>query len=508
MSNNGKTQAKFILDSLLSLLPNPKDNGNLDEILEKNYNSGIEMNNALSLFRNKMDLSQLPGMYKFDQSFLNKMRKLDTKGKESLIYQSTTWTRIPVIIKIPKKTEYHDEVIRSYYIGMAMNKLRYKVPNFVYTFGILTSIDKQIFVVTEAIKGETLDKLIEKLTFVEIINIFMQILFALEVAQRTNGFCHNDLHTENIILRPIKTPYNYTIVLDNNIYTLTAVKYIPVIIDYGLSSIYVGNTTIGPYHYITHGITPFPVQGVDMYKLLFHCYSRVKGELQRQIGSFFLLYGINDPYKILITDPSMLPVISKQYLKKVSYSISATYTPFEFCKWIIECSDYPKIDLVATARNVYFPLQGQLEKQQLEKIYLKSYIMTKYMDKITQMPTKVSEMKLIKNDRKMLEKYKKIVIPDETNVRELSKKICCINIDCANLDRKLIEQFCEITEFIQQLSPYLQYLYTIRELQFENIYEKFVSEFVVSPQYILFDKLSNLIEKTRRWCNTLKQACQ
>ena len=58
------------------------------------------------------------------------IRKVKTNNSESNIYRLDQ-----LILKIPKSALYHDNIIRSYYIGMMLNNLGCIVPNFVPILG-------------------------------------------------------------------------------------------------------------------------------------------------------------------------------------------------------------------------------------------------------------------------------------------------------------------------------------------------------------------------------------
>jgi len=326
---------KYILENIPSI---PRIRGSLHDF----ENALVNNSKADSIFNhllNEHGIRQKKGFYELSgrtlQLFLKSMDKIQVKSTESTVYTSNFISRkIPIIIKIPKKAIYHDGTIRAYYIGTEINKLKNIVPNFIYTLGIFITETNQVMVAYEYIKGESLEKVIKKLSFQEFLNIFIQILLALEIAQRNCSFCHYDLHLNNVIMKPISQPYSYTVVIDNKRYDIVAEKYIPIIIDFGLASAKIKNKIIGSYDYFKYGIMNYLIPGSDMYKFLFHSYARSNGDLQRQISSLFLFYGVHDPYKILIIPQDEIAVISKQYLKAVSTSEIAIWHPLKFLKWI------------------------------------------------------------------------------------------------------------------------------------------------------------------------------
>ena len=365
------------------------------------------------------------------------------------------------------------------------------LPNFADTMGIF-SYEKQVAVAQKYIPGETLETLLVKgkLTCKDFLNAFVQILFALEIAQRQYRFCHYDLHLKNIIMKPISKPYTYTIVIDTKRYDLIAEKYIPIIIDFGLASIHFEGITVGSHDFPQFGMMPYLIQGVDMYKFLFHAYAKSQGEIYRCVSSLFLFYGSYDPYRLLVTPVQKIPIISKTYLKKVSFSHAATYTPLEFVMWIVGFSEY-NIDIQTRNRDLYLPINKQIS---LPKI--SSYVMAKYSQKLSGTIEPIDE-KTIASDLEIFAGYKSIEIPDEIGVKDMSAIILSTEI------RKNTVEFS--VPFIDKMKPYLQCLYTIRELGLENMYNDFVDEFLNSRQYQVYQNISFLVDKTKRWSKTLEE---
>lgn len=438
-------------------------------------------------YAKKEGLTQKNGFFHLTEKIHKKMTKVKTDSLESNIYRLDNF-----ILKIPKSGQYHHNLIRSYYIGMILNNLRCIIPNFVSTLGIF-SYNKQVIVAQEYVQGETLENLIVKkvINFQEFLNIFIQILFALEIAQRQYRFCHYDLHLKNIIMKPMSKPYKYTVVVDTKKYELNAEKYIPIILDFGLASINVENKTIGSYNYQSYGVMPYLIQGVDMYKFLFHAYAK-SGHMFSEIASLFLFYGSYDPYKLLLTSTDKIPEISKSYLKKASFSRAATYTPYELFLWIKNFPDY-KITVIESDRDIYLPLQIQCNFTSKTN----SYIMNKYIEKISREPRETTE-KMIEDDIDILMQYKSIKLPDE---------IVCKDTIAETLNTYIGKTGIKLdSNFITEIKPYLQFLYTIRELQLETSYKNFVYDFLNSSQYKIYNRLSFDMEKASRWNKTLFEA--
>jgi len=433
-------------------------------------------------------IEQKNGYYILTENIAKNMKKIRTDGTESSIYRLDQF-----LLKIPKSSLYHQNMIRSYYIGTVLNNLKPIVPNFVRTLGIF-SYQKQIMVIQEYVEGETLENLLvkKKITFTEFLGFFIQILFALEIAQRQYRFCHYDLHLRNIIMRPIAKPYHYSIVIDTKRYDLVAEKYIPIIIDFGFASLTIDNHTVGSTDFPQYGMMPYLIQGADMYKFLFHSYAKADGDLQRQISTLFLFYGPYDPYRLLITPVEQIPEISKTYLKKVAFSQVATCLPLEMVLWVCASADY-KTNLKIQDRNISLPLQF---KQPLTFPKTTSYLAAKYIQKISGQNEEI-DRKLLQSDLEMLLRYKTVHLPEEFALKDQVAAVLSI---------KLGQEPAKMSRFTEQLKPYLQHLYTIRELDLGQEYASFVSEFLASPHYQLYNNVCLVVEKGHRWAETLQQS--
>ena len=139
---------------------------------------------------------------------------------------------------IEKTANLHEAFVNLYCI----NKLRKEIPNFSYCFGY--DSEKEI-VYTEMIQGDTLKEWLisDKFNFRVFLDILVQILLALEVAQQRFGFVHYDLTPWNIILKKVdrrEVIYNINSEVSYSVKT----TLIPVLIDTGRSHVVYKN-----YHY-------------------------------------------------------------------------------------------------------------------------------------------------------------------------------------------------------------------------------------------------------------------
>lgn len=544
------------------------------DVLTNNFKNGADMNAVVCMFDNlflSTAKSKQHGLFHLSvhvTKWVKKLEKIDIDSSAGFIYFSDILSDIKVIIKLPQDSEsdYYD-MIREYFIGVTeINKLRYTLPNFVYTFGaFICPMDKGVlckgeddsktipFVVFENIPGENMQKMLEdeKLDFHQYLGMFIQVLLALEVAQRTVGFCHFDLHTGNLMCRTIRDECKYSVPLDNMVYEVTAKEYLPVIIDFGLSTVKHNGNVVGSYTFPEHGMMHYMLPGVDMFKFLYYSCIFAQGNVQRQILNLMSFYGKDDPYKFLIGGDKSLDNANKEYAKKGSYSRVTTYTPLEFLNWILvqpEYQDIVPMYMTKKDRGIYVPLSfsttiqtyddmfKQSKKGREEAIKMvdkcvtsnSSYIMSKYslyvlrgynkQLKSKELKNKIKKMKdiisksrsnMINTDYKMLWEYKKLELPNIIKIQDDSKRILNIKINSKKLKTqkkqvlKLIERYFQNISFFTEILPYLQFMYTIKEIKSEKVYTKFLSSFLSSSQYKVYDQHHTSINRTFRWCHSL-----
>lgn len=260
---------------------------------------------------------------------MSQIKILDKKLKnsESIIYVIDKNT----ICKVPKNDNYNDNIIRSYYIGKVLNTLQYILPNFMKTYKLEKNKRGQFLLYTEYVNGKTFMEILNTLSFSDFLNIFLQILLALEVARQYYNFTHYDLHLSNIILKPLKTPLSYTVKINNKKYMFRTCKYVAIIIDFGYSYLQVNDEIICAEGLEQYGINSENSPSIDMYKLLFHSYIKSEGNLRKNILKLFYFFNEKDPYNILQTPFKKLNYIPDQYFKKV---FNLNYTPLDFIFWI------------------------------------------------------------------------------------------------------------------------------------------------------------------------------
>lgn len=172
------------------------------------------------------------------------------------------------------------EIIHEYLVGLTLNTLRSKTPCFMYTYGIFNcnipveeKVHREIdysnieeeekyitskeyilnypkknirlckgtvptpHLVTEYIKGISFTTFLKDIPdFDSLGKIVLMIFISLAIAYEEVGFTHYDLHANNIIIRELPEEKTFEFVHQNKSYVVKT-KYLPVIIDYGLSTV-------------------------------------------------------------------------------------------------------------------------------------------------------------------------------------------------------------------------------------------------------------------------------
>lgn len=210
------------------------------------------------------------------------------------------------ILKAPRKS--HDvDILHEYFVGLHTNSLRGDVPNFAYVMGgfqcarpiieddgdvatwcMNTNNDVNYILYENITPAVTMRAYCKDCTFSEWLDKYLQILYALAVANEKIDFTHYDLHPGNVLIRDISVssistsssslstgnkfsiPYN----TERNGIEYVVTDGIATIIDYDTAHVQVDGVHYGRYNFETHGVqsdAKFPLY--DAYKLLLGCMS-------------------------------------------------------------------------------------------------------------------------------------------------------------------------------------------------------------------------------------------
>lgn len=147
---------------------------------------------------------------------------------------------VDCVIKVTEDAAKAKEHVHDTFVGTkCINKLCQYYPNFVYTYGMYKK-KNYTCVILEYIKGMTLDRFIanDEFNMYDFLQIFVQILLSLQVAQNLYGFVHYDLAPWNIVIRSRKEiPIRSTYLINYKRAVTVSANMVPVLIDFGKSHV-------------------------------------------------------------------------------------------------------------------------------------------------------------------------------------------------------------------------------------------------------------------------------
>lgn len=176
---------------------------------------------------------------------------------------------------------------RDFVVGTVMaNSIRLQCPFFVYTLGAWREDAGSYCVLTDMVPGSVFAESIKTCSRVDFLNIFAQLLFALEVGQREFRFCHYDLHMRNVIVQRRTKPTVCSMGVYDYVFSY---EKAPVIIDLGMSFIETSDgQTVGPTHLEKFGILNKLRSGYDAFTFLLFAYKEMDDRrIIKKLLSFF-----------------------------------------------------------------------------------------------------------------------------------------------------------------------------------------------------------------------------
>ena len=526
----------------------------IDFVNDKKSMNGQYLKALVCLFNTFLDdTKNLEPISKID--FIKDIERIEIESAYSSVYiVDILSNNFKIIIKTSQQNILK-EVYREYYISIAgINNLRYKIPTFVYTFGIFKPYTdqikrlnlkitskyqdkikklnkKNIFIMNEQIIGVSMHKFIsdKNISVTEWLDIFIQLLISLEIAQRDIKFTHFDLHLDNILITKDKViPYELN--FDNYTYSINNTQYKPVIIDFGMSSITINGIQSGFVNrdlYILFGIAPFMVSGRDMHKILCNTFMMCNKKINNVIIDIYTnFYEINEDVDLFFEKEN------GNYGKKMDdkYAKSGTTnnkisskTPLMLINWLLtnykssittltkkERSNYINLDCCNYIEkyDTFFSLKEKISDniEHIEKCIskFKSFMLISYNIKLLieinnnlnndELNKKISILQsflnkkkyiYITNDLKMLNKCFDIKLPSKTVLDYFSRVITIDFKRKKNIDifRK---DFLLAYNFIIDLEPYIDIYYTILETKIYDEYKQWIDTFIKSDIWMYY----------------------
>lgn len=227
-----------------------------------------------------------------------------SRGGFGTVWKSeiATLENLAYIKTIIPGTERVQSLIHEFFIGNYLNKLRSKIPNFMYTYGLFNcSQIKRGIPCPDPISGKaaTQDYLIierinpgydvfsalrsDNLEFAGFMSAYLQVIASIGVAYQELNYTHYDLHTSNVLIQDIPSVHGFVYIpytLEGKTIYIKATR-IAKIIDYGKSHITITrNGKKFDFGYIpqdgTYGVRAFKSNPLhDIYKFT--------GKMLRQI---------------------------------------------------------------------------------------------------------------------------------------------------------------------------------------------------------------------------------
>lgn len=117
-------------------------------------------------------------------------------------------------------------------IHISLNYMKMKIPNFLYYYGTINykNISMKVY---ENHNFNSLNKLFWSLRIKDIINIFIQCVLSLKMANSYFNYIHGNLTCENIFIKELKTPINIEYKVNGKKYVITT-YYVAYIKNYDL----------------------------------------------------------------------------------------------------------------------------------------------------------------------------------------------------------------------------------------------------------------------------------
>lgn len=243
--------------------------------------------------------------------WITDINKIGGKSAEGMAFRLKSDNYPLYVIKVASNPT-DDKLAHEALVGMgALNTLRDRVPTFMHTYGAFmcsppvldengrvvawcSAKEQSItYLVLENISdAEPLNDIIKDLTPEEFLQIYLQVLNALNVAYKEFDYTHYDLHASNVLIQTL--PYMVSVPLYNPNGGVLYIKTnrLSRIIDFGMSHVYIQGQHFGRFDLEYAGINPdssFPMH--DAYKLLLFSYSAKSSSriasVVRTIYSFF-----------------------------------------------------------------------------------------------------------------------------------------------------------------------------------------------------------------------------
>lgn len=199
-----------------------------------------------------------------------------------VIHESFGNKRNILVVRKSGGPEEGPVLLNEYYMGIyCTNPMRCYIPHFAFYY--FANLDSTFYIYQEYIKdGITCDKYLNgNVNLEDFLSIYLQVLLALEFGQSYSLFSHNDLHAENLLLRPNTLQEKaISIPLYGKEYVFEKSNFVPTFIDFGYAT---GNFDATKIISVTDlfpqfGYFPFFISGSDMIKITVTVFIKMYGK--------------------------------------------------------------------------------------------------------------------------------------------------------------------------------------------------------------------------------------
>ena len=288
------------------------NSGNLSDLLSNNFNDPSVMAGMACLVSS---VAHLPSkIEENDKEYVKRIKKIITKsivlarGAAGVAFESKfDGVKDAIVVK---SSHGQDDLVREMFIGATLNKLRESIPNFSYVYGGFTCGRAKIVKDKAELckKTKKIDYVIyENITNsaryidyvknnppIDVLSMYIQCLFALDVAHREYDFTHYDLHSGNLLVRNPKEEYIIPYKDKDGKIEYIKSKGIATFIDYGSSHILLNGEHYG-YNFLQYSVlanTSFPMY--DAHKLLLYTTLFLKKEDRKMFIPLFKFFNRTD----------------------------------------------------------------------------------------------------------------------------------------------------------------------------------------------------------------------
>lgn len=250
-------------------------------------------------YQNSMNCLVDSLIYKYDEynsnhipdgrlrAFIDEIKLIGNPSAYGNVFGLSSNKHAMFAVKIANAHKSNNNLNHEAFVGLvALNKLRYKIPNFMHTYGIYhcnppiingTNIiswcpsptpnsTNKIYLVLENIKdSKSLFEISKHIDQQQTLEIFLQIYNALNVANKEFDFTHYDLHANNVLITLLPYYISIPLYIGNSVLYLKT-RHLARIIDYGMAHIKLGEYSFGLYGKEHRGI--YPERSYPMYDVL------------------------------------------------------------------------------------------------------------------------------------------------------------------------------------------------------------------------------------------------